>query len=342
MADPLRPFLNGRFLEVTTPTGVQRYAREVMGLGEFTVLRCPRLLGGRFTGQLWEQLWLPIRTFGRPLVSLCNSGPILKRKHLVVIHDLGPLVNPSGFTAMFRFKFRALVVPLGRNARVLVAVSETMGAELAQYFGRSDVQVVPNVVRPLSDHPVPPACALPSRFFLAVGASDPRKQVSQVAAAVLRHCPDDVGLVTVGSTGGSALSKPESTDRSHRVVGLGYVADGTLRWLYQHAVALVYVPKYEGFGRPVIEAQIEDCRVIAADIAVLREIASRETRWVTPDCVGLECALLEALSDDARGAKDLRMQPSGMSSAANGAHSPYAVAEALGTAIRKLNPSNMA
>lgn len=89
MADPDRTYLNGRFLGVTSPSGVQRYAHELMGLGEFEVLRCPRLFAGRFAGQLWEQLWLPIRTLGKPLVSLCNSGPIVKRRHLVVIHDLG-------------------------------------------------------------------------------------------------------------------------------------------------------------------------------------------------------------------------------------------------------------
>lgn len=243
---------------------------------------------------------------------------------------------------MFRLKFRALVVPLGHNARVLVAVSETMRAELGQYFGRRDVPVVPNVVRPLSDAPVRPARALPSRFFLSVGASDPRKQASKVAAAVLEHCPDDVGLVTVGVTGGSTLARSGSTVSSHRVVDLGYVEDGVLRWLYRNAAALVYVPVYEGFGRPVIEAQIEGCSVIATDIAVLREIAGPDTRWVTPDCIGLEQALLEALADDASGTRDSRPPSSGTQVAAAGTHSPYAVAEALAAAIRKVSQPDTA
>jgi glycosyltransferase involved in cell wall biosynthesis len=54
---------------------------------------------------------------------------------------------------------------------------------------------------------------------------------------------------------------------------LGYVGDAELRYLYSHACALIYPSRYEGFGRPILEAMIYGTPVIISDVPVLREVA---------------------------------------------------------------------
>src|SRR5260370_40980688 len=49
-------------------------------------------------GNLWEQIALPMATSHQTLVSLCNSGPLLKRKQGVLIHDMAAYDVPQPFS----------------------------------------------------------------------------------------------------------------------------------------------------------------------------------------------------------------------------------------------------
>src|SRR4051812_40220778 len=102
-------FINGRFLTQRT-TGVQRYAQQTLlalddlvsessvSCPSFTVLAprgtaTPSLRTIRFRevgplrGNAWEQLTLPIAARGGLLLSFAPTGPIVKARQLVTIHD---------------------------------------------------------------------------------------------------------------------------------------------------------------------------------------------------------------------------------------------------------------
>src|SRR5690242_13895497 len=109
-------FVNGRFL-MQRQTGVQRFAKEILRsldelLGEpsqsdlrgRTALVTPcgvnsppwlsnfhHISVGRFgQGYLWEQVDLPRATKGGVLLSLCNLGPVVQRRQVLVVHDATP------------------------------------------------------------------------------------------------------------------------------------------------------------------------------------------------------------------------------------------------------------
>mgnify|MGYP002622578958 CR=1 FL=1 len=68
-----------------------------------------------------------------------------------------------------------------------------------------------------------------------------------------------------------------------RYKSLGFIPNAELNVLYNHAAALVYPSGYEGFGLPIIEAQLAGCPVIATNISSIPEvIGNRSLLMDTP------------------------------------------------------------
>ena len=61
------------------------------------------------------------------------------------------------------------------------------------------------------------------------------------------------------------------------------LSDGELRWAYEHAIALLYPSRWEGFGLPVIEAMSLGAPVIAANAGAVPEVAGEEALLIDPD-----------------------------------------------------------
>ena len=53
----------------------------------------------------------------------------------------------------------------------------------------------------------------------------------------------------------------------------GRVADAELAALYRAALATVYVPYFEGFGLPIVEAQASGCPVLTSGLSSMPEVA---------------------------------------------------------------------
>lgn len=115
-------------------------------------------------------------------------------------------------------------------------------------------------------HPVEPDLG---RYFLSFATGDRRERWPLVleAFAEARRTEPQLVLAAVGGTA-SAVQSPIPG-----VVHLGRVSDGELAGLYQGALALVDVAKFEGFGLQVLEACHFSTPIIASELATVREIA---------------------------------------------------------------------
>lgn len=320
--------INGRFLTQTL-SGVQRYAREQVSAMDHlirsdTLLRAGwrwRLLVppgvacdldlraievkavGTGGGHRWEQFDLVRATSGSRLLCLANSGPILHRDKLVVIHDAAVFRMPRNYGWRYRLTHRALGRILARTGRI-GTVSAFSRRELAQVLGRREDAIVlaPNgcdhfIGRERDDAVLGKLGVQPGRYFLFVGSPAPSKNLSVLLQAFARLGRADAKLVVAGSLapgvfGGSGMATAPG------VVPAPGRSDAEIAALYAHAAAHVFPSLYEGFGIPPLEAMASGCRVIASDIPVLREVCGEAASFFAPHDVEALADLMRKHWDD--------------------------------------------
>jgi glycosyltransferase involved in cell wall biosynthesis len=246
--------------------------------------RLDRLLGGV------DVMWLPAPA----PVAVGRGVPVV-----LTVHDLSFVERPRDYTAYERAWHRlARVDELVRRAARVVADTEASAREVRERLGAERVDVVPAG----PGDPGPPAGAddvaalrarhdLPERYFLFVGALEPRKAVDVLAAAHAR-AGVDAALVLAG--------EGRLAPRGAGVHVLGRVSRADKAALYAGALAVVLPSWVEGYGYPPLEGYAHGTPAIVSDLPALRETAGEGARYVPPgDAEALAAALRELAGDEA-------------------------------------------
>jgi glycosyltransferase involved in cell wall biosynthesis len=300
--------VNGRFF-TRAPTGVDRYAAELLrawlpraatmhsvralmpgksALKESHGLTLDPVKVGALTGHAWEQLELPRHAGSSMLLNLCNTGPVARRRQLVVLHDAGTLANPATYSLPFRSWYRWMFGGLMRRAGIVATVSRFSAGELmSRVGGRADrIELMPgagdHILRTQADTRVLERLGLAQRpYVLAVGSRTPNKNFTGVARAAALL--GDLGIKVVAAGGSNSRVFNGVSLDSESLVLAGYVTDGELRALYEHAACFVFPSFYEGFGIPPLEAMHCGCPVIVSDRASLPEVCGQAALYCNPD-----------------------------------------------------------
>jgi glycosyltransferase involved in cell wall biosynthesis len=304
--------LNGRFLSQRV-TGVQRHARELVraldrllereaganldvslllppdGQRDLQLRRIETRRVGRLKGQLWEQFELPLYARDGLLLNLANTAPIFGPRQMVMIHDASVFAVPEAYSVSFGRWYRLMLPYWARRASLVLTNSEFSRTELARWLRipMGKIRVVggghEHILRTPSDEGVLARHRLGTRpYVLAVSNLSRHKNLEAVRAAIQLLGPSGCDYVLAGPANPRVFgSWPE--DAPAQVIRLGYVADGELRALYEHAACLVYPSRYEGFGIPPLEAMACGCPVIASRTASLPEVCGTAALYVDPD-----------------------------------------------------------
>lgn len=117
-------------------------------------------------------------------------------------------------------------------------------------------------------------------FVLSLGTLERRKNVPLLIEAFARVAAEHetVRLVIAGGGGDDGGPITEALQRldsstSSRVLRLGRVNDSEKRWLLSEAQALAYPSLDEGFGYPILEAQLAGTPVAASSAGSIPEVA---------------------------------------------------------------------
>ncbi|SCX07017.1 glycosyltransferase family 4 protein [Mycolicibacterium fluoranthenivorans] len=257
----------------------------------------------RFSGAIFEQIYLPAVTMGRPLLNFAGSAPLLKRRQLVTMHDATPFRCPRGFSKTFVIRHYLTYWWLGRVAEGLATVSLYSAHELSDVLhidvdrfivagGSADSLTG---VRPERPDQVPD-----DDYYLVV---DTAAQHENVCVAVQSMTGSGRGVLAVGM-----LGAPRAPVPPERAVFAGHLTDAELVWLYRHSQGLVLPAAYEGFGLSALEAQALGCPVVCSDAGVLPDVCHDGALYFDPDEPDTLLAQLDRLETEIGLAEDLRRQ----------------------------------
>lgn len=310
-------YINGRFLAQPL-TGVQRYSHELvrawdelLDCGEIDrhayelVVLAPKsapaqnpwrhvrlVQAGRFDGNLWEQIDLPWLARGGLLFSPGNIGPYFHPNQAVTLHDASVFAVPEAYSRLFRWKYRLIMRRMGRIARQIFTVSEFSRGELSRYLNIPPERITvvypgkEHILRVEPDERILDRYGLRDRPFLfAVSSNSPHKNFATLLAAIRQMGDQEFKFVIAGGTFARVFQATGMEELPANVIRVGYVSDGELRALYEHAQAFVFPSLYEGFGLPPLEAMACGCPVICSNAASLPEVCGDAAVYFEPQDV---------------------------------------------------------
>jgi glycosyltransferase involved in cell wall biosynthesis len=233
-----------------------------------------------------------------PFFAWCTWVP-----RIVTIHDAayGLYQEYRGWLSQWYIRLSVWL------ARVLalrvVTVSHSAAADIARVYGflPAHVSVITEAAPTLAHDRAFDASSLPTeKFLLYVGSGLGRKNLARLLLAwqsIAAQWPQ-YSLVIAGAVNPVQLGV-SPVAYTERVYFLGVVTPGTKEALYARATALVYPSLYEGFGLPILEAQIRQVPVVTSDILAIRETASDSVLYVDPYSVpAIATGLSHVLGDN--------------------------------------------
>lgn len=268
------------------------------------VIKTPDSLWGRIFPAAWRSLFLSrevVKTSPDIYHGLSHELPPgiqnLKCKKVVTIHDLIFLRYPEYFSnidcRIFERKFRHSC----RVADVVVAICKQTRNDLINMLGvpKEKIKVVYQSCNPIYYEKaeedrleaIRKKYFLPYNYILYVGSLIERKNALNIVRALaLTQKVNDLPLVIVGS-GRSYKKKIIELARKlkvlRKIIFLSNVPTEDLPLIYGGAMVFAYPSFFEGWGIPIIEAQMSKVPVVTSTGSCFSESGGEAAFYVDPN-----------------------------------------------------------
>ncbi len=240
----------------------------------------------------------------------CNHhlmGPTKGKPRVLTVHDLRRYRFPEFYPNSKLGPFEHAV----RQADHYIAISHATKRDLEEIFDipsdKIDVVYHGGPRQTAAETPDDPDHILdkfylkPNRYFVAFSSYDRRKNLANTikAFAVASHrLHRDFHLVIIGAPPKHQDIIPDDLQQKlhDRLVFTGSL--DRLETILAHAVALVYVSLYEGFGLPILEAMATGTAVITSNVSSMPEVAGNAALLVDPYSVDEIAHAMVTLAQD--------------------------------------------
>ena len=216
---------------------------------------------------------------------------------LAVMHDLAFLHFKQGINKL-EYKYYTYFFPkYARKAARLVAVSNYTKQDIITQFNinPNKIDVVYNApsigFEPISEtqkNEIKQKYTNEQSYFCYVGAMHPRKNIETLLKAFDAYkssTQNNFKLVIVGRKAWQSKSIEETYNNlkyQADIIFTGRVTEGDLYHITAAAYAMVYIPYFEGFGLPIVEAMACNVPVITSNITSMPEVAGDAGVLVSP------------------------------------------------------------
>jgi glycosyltransferase involved in cell wall biosynthesis len=250
----------------------------------------------------------------RGLAAIRKAG----LKIAVLVHDTIPLDHPEFARPDTVEPFRRKLAAVAASADLIIHTTQDACAKTNAQLARLG-RVPPGVIAPLGV-PVPVPGNLPSGiptdrpYFVTIGTIEPRKNHALLLDIWDQLGPDAPRLYIIGARGwasAAVMARLDGLPQGGPVQVLSGLDDSALGKLLANARALLFPSLAEGFGLPPVEAAALGVRVVASNLAVIRELVGEFAVYldVTDSYSWMETIKTLAMATQATTGPNKRMTP---------------------------------
>ena len=220
-----------------------------------------------------------------------------KCKQLVVLHDINFYHHPKDLKWLTGKYYNYFFPKYAREATRIATVSEFSKADIVKHYNISPTKIdvvyngIHSFFKPASDiekQQTKTKFTSGNDYFVSVGSLIPRKNIPNLVKAFAlfkQQYKTTVKLVLAGSQywGTAQINKIIADNHlKNEIIFTGRLSNHDLNLVLASATALTFVPYYEGFGIPLIEAMQTQTPIIASNVTSLPEIAGNAALYVNP------------------------------------------------------------
>jgi glycosyltransferase involved in cell wall biosynthesis len=219
-------------------------------------------------------------------------------KSLPVIHDINFVHYKKNIAWLVSKYYNYFFPKFAKKANRIATVSNFSANDISINFGIDSGKIdvvfngVSDVFKPISDESIKQNTrkkfSESKPFFIAVSSIHPRKNIAGLLKAFNQFKTESNNEHKLILVGDSYFWNKEMTEQLEQmnfkqdVVFTGKINDEELAKLMATASALVYVPFFEGFGIPVLEAFQSEIPVISSNTSSLPEVYGDAALAVNP------------------------------------------------------------
>jgi len=218
-------------------------------------------------------------------------------KQIPVIYDINFEHKPEDIALKNRIYYRFFTKRFAKKAKRIATISEYSKRDIADFY-KIDTTLIDNVscginsnFSPLSKEEITAVRDKWSEgkpYFFFVGSMHPRKNIKRLIDGFnlfKERTQSDFKLVLAGSLLWQKTDIEDSYTNSQYkddIIFTGRLSDDDLQKVLGAAYALSFVPIFEGFGLPIVEAFQSGVPVICSNVTSMPEVAGDAALMVDP------------------------------------------------------------